>query len=64
VNDVDALIRRLDLALTGGTLSPQLQQVIREAVLRISTSTWEYENERVRLAIWLIVTSPEYCVLR
>jgi hypothetical protein len=64
VNNPDALIRRLDLALTGGTLTPQLQQVIREALQRITTGVWEYENERLRLAIWLIVTSPEYCVLR
>ncbi|MDZ4286404.1 MAG: DUF1800 family protein [Prosthecobacter sp.] len=64
VDDPDALIRRLDMALTGGTLTPKLQQVIREAVERISSSSWEYENERLRLAIWLIVTSPEYCVLR
>jgi hypothetical protein len=33
-------------------------------VLRISTGAWEYQNERLRLAVWLIVTSPEYCVLR
>ena len=62
--DIDALLRRLDLVLTGGSLSPRQFQIIREAVLRIDTSTWDWERERLRLALWLIVTSPEYCVLR
>ena len=62
--DIDTLLRRLDMTLTGGALSPRQFQIIRESVLRISTGTWEWEKERLRLAIWLIVTSPEYCVLR
>ena len=62
--DIDELLRRLDLVLTAGSLSPRQFQIIREAVLRISTSTWDWQNERLRLAIWLIVISPEYCVLR
>ncbi len=62
--NLDALLRRLDLVLTGGSLSPRQFQIVREAVLRIGTSTWDWERERLRLAIWLIVTSPEYCVLR
>ncbi len=64
VNDVDALIRRLDLVLTCGQLSPRQFQTIREAVLRIAPSVWEWERERVKLAIYLIVTSPEFCILR
>jgi uncharacterized protein (DUF1800 family) len=62
--DIDHLLRRLDLGLTGGSLSPRQFQVIREAVLRIGTGTWEWQRERLRLAVWLVVTSPEYCVLR
>lgn len=62
--NIDALLRRLDLVLTGGSLTPRQFQIIREALLRITTSTWDWQNERLRLAIWLIVTSPEYCVLR
>ncbi len=64
VNDVDALLRRLDAVLTYGQLPPRQFQIIREAVLRISPATWDWQNERVRLAIYLIVTSPEYCILR
>ncbi len=62
--DIDALIRRLDLVLTYGSLDPRQWQIIRDCVLRISTATYDYQNERIRAAIYLIVTSPDYCVLR
>ncbi|MBX7208560.1 MAG: DUF1800 family protein [Verrucomicrobiaceae bacterium] len=62
--DPDPLIRRLDLALTGGTLTPRQFQTIREAVVRIGTGTWQWHRERLRMAIYLIVTSAEYNVLR
>ena len=60
----DALIRRLDLVLTGGTLSPPQFQIIREAMLRVGTGSWQWHKERLRLAIYLIVTSPDFNVLR
>ena len=62
--DPDPLLRRLDLALTGGTLTPQQFQVIREHVERVRWPTWEWHQERVRLAIYLVVNSPEFSVLR
>ena len=62
--DPDPLLRRLDLALTGGTLPPQQFQIIREAMLRINTSGWQWHRERLRLAIYLITTSAEFNVLR
>jgi hypothetical protein len=62
--DPDALICRLDLALTGGTLSPQQFQIIREAMLRVNPPSWEWHQQRLRLAIYLIVTSPDFNVLR
>lgn len=62
--DPDPLLRRLDLVLTGGTLTPQQFQIIREAMLRVGTSTWQWHRERLRLAIYLITTSPEFNVLR
>lgn len=64
VNDPDALVRRLDLVLTGGTLSPREFAIVRDAVARIPTYVWEWENERVALAVYLVVTSTEFCVLR
>jgi len=62
--DPDALIRRLDLALTGGTLTPRQFQIIREAMLRVGPPSWEWHQQRLRLAIYLIVTSPDFNVLR
>ncbi len=62
--DPDPLLRRLDLTLTGGTLSPKQFQIIREAMLRISTSSWQWHRERLRLAIYLITTSADFNVLR
>jgi uncharacterized protein (DUF1800 family) len=62
--DPDALLRRLDLALTGGTLSPPQFQIIREAMERVGPPTWHWHRERLRLAIYLVVTSPDFNVLR
>ena len=63
--DPDPLLRRLDLVLTGGTLSPRQFQIIREALVRIGpNSVWEWPKARLKLAIYLIVTGPDFCVLR
>lgn len=64
INDVPALMRRLDLLLTGGTLPNEQHQVIREAVEAITPDMWEWKLERVRMAIYLISTSPEFGILR
>jgi uncharacterized protein (DUF1800 family) len=61
--DPDPLIRRLDLVLTGGTLTPGSFQIIREALARIGPgSGWEWPKNRLKLAIHLIVSSPEFTV--
>ena len=64
--DSDALIRRLDLSLLGGTMSPRLFQTIRESIDRVKppNTAWRWHRERLRLLITLIVTSAEFNVLR
>jgi len=62
--DPDEMLRRLDRVLTGGTLSPQQFQIIREAVLRINPPTWHWHRERFRLAVYLILNSVEFNLLR
>ena len=62
--DPDPLLRRLDLVLTGGTLEPKQFQIIREAMLRIPSGSWKWHRERLNLAVYLIVTSAEFNVLR
>jgi uncharacterized protein (DUF1800 family) len=65
VSDVDALIRRLDLHLTCGALTSAEFQTIREAVQRVDAGVaWNWETERVNLAVYLILTSPEFRILR
>jgi uncharacterized protein (DUF1800 family) len=62
--DPDALLRRLDFALTGGTLTPRQFQIVRETLERIPRPSWQWHREYLRAAIYLIVTSPEFCVVR
>jgi uncharacterized protein (DUF1800 family) len=62
--DVPALLRRLDLLLTGGTLPNEQHQLIREAVEEISTDFYKWREERVRMAIYLIASSAEFALLR
>jgi len=64
VNNVPALLRRLDLLLTGSTLPNEQHQVIREAVEAVTPEMWEWKLQRVRLAIYLIATSPEFGVIK
>jgi hypothetical protein len=63
-DDVPALMRRLDLLLTGGTLPNQQNEVIREAVEQVNSTMWQWKEERVRMAISLIAGAPEYGILR
>jgi uncharacterized protein (DUF1800 family) len=64
--DSDALIRRLDLTLMAGTMTPRLFQTIRESIDRIRppNTSWRWHRERLRLAINLVVTSAEFNVMR
>ena len=63
--DPDHLLRRLDLVLTGGRLTPRNFQLIREAMQRLGrNNVWDWPHERLKLAIYLIVTSPEFAVQR
>ncbi len=62
--DPDPLLRRLDLVLTGGTLRAEQFQIIREALDRVRSPIWTWPKERLRLAIYLIVVSPDFNVLR
>ena len=59
------LIRRLDMVLTGGTLAPENYRIIHAALSRIGPgSGWEWPKERLSLAIYLILTSPEFAIQR
>ncbi len=55
--DVDALLDRLDLLLTYGTLTPESRETIRTALLDSD------EALRVPMALHLILISPDYAVI-
>lgn len=63
--DPDPLLRRLDLVLTGGMLQPQSFQLIREAMMQIGpASGYEWPRRRLDLAVYLIISSAEFSILR
>lgn len=64
--DLDPLIRRFDLMLLGGTMTPQMFQSVRESVDRIKPpdTSWQWHRERLRQLITAIVTSAEFNVMR
>lgn len=69
--DPDRLIQRLNLLLTYGNLSTTQHRIIREALERITLDTHgpegyetDYLRTRVETAVYLIITSPEFCILK
>lgn len=56
--DVDALLDRLDLLLAQGRMSATSRQVIRQAILPL-----EEPEDRVRLALYLTLLSPDVAVV-
>ena len=58
----ETLINELDILFTHGTLSDGTRAIIKEAV---SEQIWgNYQYDRVRLALYLILISPDYNVFR
>ena len=60
--DSKALIDRLDLILTRGSLSPAARAIITDAVNEARSQT--SAEERVKFAIYLFLNSPDFAVLR
>ncbi len=63
-DDPDALIDRLDRLLTHGTLQTDTRARITDALNVIPPGTEESRQVRARLASIMVLTSPEYIVLR
>ncbi|MBX2815855.1 MAG: DUF1800 domain-containing protein [Saprospiraceae bacterium] len=60
--DPEVLINKLDLLLTHGQLSDATRQLIHEALL--AQIYRDYREDRVELAIYLIMISPDYAILK
>ena len=63
-NDLDALLNRLDLILTYGRLSDSTKAIIKSGLQSLSAFE-NVDNERLaRLAIYFVMSSPDYNIAR
>jgi len=60
--DPEVLVNRLDLLFTHGRLSERTRRIIKDAVTPIVSGNYRYD--RVRLALYLILISPDYAILK
>jgi uncharacterized protein (DUF1800 family) len=60
--DPEVLINRLDMLLTHGSLSHETRQIIKEALYPLISD--DFRENRVRLALYLMMISPDYNVMK
>lgn len=63
-DELHILLDRLNLILAQGRLSDQTENIIIEAIKEFPNDTAEQEEDRVRLAIYLVLSAPEYLINR
>lgn len=61
--DPDELINKLDILLTHGQMSEDTRDIIREAIKGFSLNAVG-DLQRLKLTLYLIMISPDYCVLK
>lgn len=61
--DPDGLINKLDILLTHGQLSEETRNTIRESIKGFSNSLVGDYN-RLKLALYIVMISPDYCVMK
>jgi hypothetical protein len=61
--DPDELINKLDILLTHGQMSDDTRDIIRDAVKGFSPNP-PGDLQRLKLALYLVMISPDYCVLK
>ncbi len=60
--DPEVLINRLDVLFTHGMLSDRTRQIIKDAITPMISNN--YRNDRTRLAMYLIMISPDYAIMK
>ncbi|MDQ3142622.1 MAG: DUF1800 domain-containing protein [Bacteroidota bacterium] len=60
--DPEVLINRLDILLTHGNLGDRTRGIIKETIGKFIHG--DYREDRVRMAIYLIMISPDYAILK
>jgi uncharacterized protein (DUF1800 family) len=61
-NDSEVLINHFDMVFTHGQLSDRTRQIIKNAIEPLIFG--DYREDRVRLALYLILISPDYAILK
>ena len=60
--DPEVLINRLDMLFTHGMLSTRTRQIIKDALTPLQDGNYRYD--RVRLALYLMMISPDYAIMK
>lgn len=60
--DPEVLLNRLDVLLTHGQLSDRTRKIVTEAISPFKFG--DYREDRVRMAIYLIMVSPDYAIFK
>ncbi len=60
--DPEVLINRLDILFTHGMLSDRTRQIIKDAITPLISDNYRYN--RTRLALYLIMISPDYAIMK
>ncbi|HQX45411.1 MAG TPA: DUF1800 family protein, partial [Saprospiraceae bacterium] len=60
--DPEALVNRIDVLLTHGNLSDRSRGIIKNAVSRMRSGN--YRKDRARLALYLVMMSPDYAIFK
>lgn len=60
--DPEVLINRLDVLFTHGMLSERTRQIIKDAITPMISE--DYRRDRTRLAMYLIMISPDYAIMK
>ena len=61
--DPDVLINKLDVLLSNGQLTEETRAIIKNAITPFEDNVLGYHN-RIKLAIYLLMISPDYNVLK
>ena len=60
--DPEVLVNRLDMLFTHGSLSQRTREIIKDAITRLINNDYRYD--RVRLAMYLLLISPDYNIMK
>ncbi|MGB3198305.1 MAG: hypothetical protein WBB17_11325, partial [Saprospiraceae bacterium] len=60
--DPEVLVNQLDMLFTHGNMSDRTRGIIKQTIQELING--DFRNERVRLAIYLTLISPDYAIFK